>query len=159
MMEAENAPGDTTSLKQRMKFWNEKALKMKKNEIILSTASVASALSALGYLGTQDVTFDAETHETRFSQAVSHAISGSVAQQEIRAAMPSIAEVVRLDGELLSEEYIRVADYRNNRHPLDADSTIDMTSSGTNSNPGNFSCYTNCHSACHSACHGSRGWR
>jgi hypothetical protein len=138
-----------------MQFWKKKAFEMKKSEIILSTASVASALSALGYLGTQGITFDAEAHESRFSQAVSHAISGSVAQQKIRAAMPSIAEVVRLDGELLSEEYIRVADSRLSKHPLDADSTIDITSSGVNQDYGNFSCYTNCHSACH----GSRGWR
>lgn len=130
---------------------------MKKNDIILSTASVASALSALGFLGTQNVTFDAEPKQTAFSEAVAQAISGSLAQQQIRAAMPSIADVVRLDGELLSEEYARIAqDSRTRRSPLDLDSTVDAHSTtGANQNPYSFQCYTNCHSACH----GSRGWR
>ena len=128
---------------------------MKTSDIVLSAASVAAAISALGHLQESGITVSASNTHTEFSEAANHSVTTNQAQRQIRASIPSIASTIRLDGELLSEKYLQIADYRETRSPLLSDSTIDIQANGTKRNNSGFACYTNCHSACH----GSRGWR
>jgi hypothetical protein len=125
-------------------------MKMKKTDIVLSAATVASAISALGHMHESGIEVEIPGSPGQFGDVSASAVAGSQAQRQIRSNIPHIANTVKLDGELLSTPYLQVADWRQTIHPYLTDSAVDGSG-----NYSAFGCYTNCHTACH----GSRGWR
>ena len=97
----------------------------KTKEIIISAASIAAA---------------ANSTADRYADIADIALSSIQSEALVRSIAPAVARTISLDDELLSQQYVEVAQ----------EYYMDSTQGG-----GLVSCYSNCHSACH----GSRGWR
>lgn len=82
---------------------------MNKKDIVLSAATVASAISAIGQLGQSGIHVSIEPGGNEYTRIVQNAIAGSQAQRQIKASTLTVANALKLDGELLSQRYMRIA--------------------------------------------------
>lgn len=79
-----------------------------KRQIIISTASVAAALGAIGTTHAQNGKLHIPSHSS-FDQIAHDAISTSQAQAAIRYSAPRIAKTIKIDPSLNSAPYAEVA--------------------------------------------------
>jgi hypothetical protein len=161
---------------------------MSAEKIVLSAATLASALSALGVMNQSGIQAAVDVTENRYTLPAQAAVANSQAQRYIYNSVPMIAQTVSLDGQLMSERYMIAAAFSNSSCPYDdflqllycrndAPKTYNGTPKTTdprrNMDPllndssiddmkggDNFELDTfSCYTNCHNACHGSRGWR
>lgn len=115
----------------------------RKRHIVLSVASAAAAIQAIGDIRAQSGMLDLPARSEH--AAATEAASRAPVQVEIRRHLPAIIEGVRIKGVALTDSYAEVA-----QAYLDDSSRITGGSDLT---------WSTCYSNCHSACHGSRSWR
>ena len=111
----------------------------KTKEIIISAASIAAAANSVTQMDSAGDIIKIFTAD-RYADIADIALSSIQSEALVRSIAPAVARTVSLDDELLSQQYVEVAQ----------EYYMDSTQGG-----GLVSCYSNCHSACH----GSRGWR
>jgi hypothetical protein len=138
---------------------------MKKNNIIISTASVAAAIQAIGGMVEEQRSLSVPANDV-YRAEIQAALAGAQAQSMIRASMGAVATTLKIDDRLMQERYAeiespdpkvvkflaRLAD--RGQYDIAQVSEIDSVGQG-----GGGDVFLNCYNNCHSACHGSRGWR
>lgn len=144
----------------------------KSRTIVISAASVAAAIQAIGGIAAEGGAVSA-TRTTAYEGQVRSAMNTAQTQAMVRGSLPVIANTVKIDSKLMRDKYIElaesepgqvstIAEYLGSR-PFDVavvksllGSLVDSTDSIARLDSRTLSyCYSNCHSACH----GSRGWR
>jgi hypothetical protein len=134
------------------------------SKIIISTASVAAAIQAIGGVGHDQRSLNVPSSDL-YKLEVQAALAGAQAQTMIRAAMGAVTATLKIDDKLMQERYAEIESpdpkvvsflaRLSDKGSFDVAQTYDMDSVGNNAGSEYLSCYNNCHSACH----GSRGWR
>jgi hypothetical protein len=145
------------------------------SNVIISAASIAAAIQAIGGIAADGGTISAVRSDAYQSQ-VREAMNTANTQSMVRGSLPVIANTIKIDSQLMREKYLDIAKSEPGRASTIAEylgsSSFDVAllssllKNQQDSASGGASVLDNrliqgsfCYNNCHSACHGSRGWR